>query len=157
MIKIAHRGNLYGPNPEMENNPEYLMAAVDAGYQVEVDIWHEYGELYLGHDRPQYLVSRDFIFNLERHAWFHCKNINALAYFSEHLQQMNYFWHQEDQYTLTSRNFVWTYPGNPTTDKSVLVSLGRINPNAGFTGAKPYGVCSDYVAVDWTEEEDELF
>ena len=28
MILISHRGNINGPNPEMENNPEYIQKAI---------------------------------------------------------------------------------------------------------------------------------
>ena len=38
MILISHRGNINGPNPEMENNPEYIQKALDLGYDVEVDV-----------------------------------------------------------------------------------------------------------------------
>jgi hypothetical protein len=39
MILIAHRGNLDGPNPSMENHPDYIDAAINAGFHVEVDLW----------------------------------------------------------------------------------------------------------------------
>ena len=38
MILIAHRGNIDGPNPEMENNPQYIDKAIDSGYNVEIDV-----------------------------------------------------------------------------------------------------------------------
>ena len=38
MILIAHRGNVSGPNPEMENNPLYIDRALEKGYDVEIDI-----------------------------------------------------------------------------------------------------------------------
>lgn len=41
-IVIAHRGNISGPDPEQENKPEYLQAALDKGYDVEVDVWGSY-------------------------------------------------------------------------------------------------------------------
>jgi hypothetical protein len=25
----------------------------------------------------------------------------------------HYFWHQEDDYTITSKGFIWVYPGKP--------------------------------------------
>ena len=56
MIKIAHRGNLFGRIPERENSPEYIQEALAAGYDVEVDVWFEEGKLFLGHAKPQYEV-----------------------------------------------------------------------------------------------------
>lgn len=145
MIKIAHRGNMNGPNPELENDPEYLLKAVDAGYQIEVDIWVLDDILYLGHDGPKYHASHEFIFNLENKAWFHCKNLEALYYFTQYLPQMNYFWHETDKFTLTSRNYIWTYPGEKTTTRSILVHLDKISDGMMFDGEPPYAICSDYV------------
>jgi hypothetical protein len=54
MILISHRGNISGPNPEQENHPDYIWAAIQAGYDVEVDVWFENGKFMLGHDEPQY-------------------------------------------------------------------------------------------------------
>ena len=39
MKLISHRGNLEGPNPERENHPDYIYEAIQAGYDVEIDIW----------------------------------------------------------------------------------------------------------------------
>ena len=36
---ISHRGNLYGPNPELENKPEYILAAIKCNFRVEIDLW----------------------------------------------------------------------------------------------------------------------
>ena len=50
---IAHRGNLNGPDPETENTPNQILKAIDAGFEVEVDMWfHGQNRLMLGHDRP---------------------------------------------------------------------------------------------------------
>ena len=39
MRLISHRGNLTGKYPLMENTPAYIREAVDAGYEVEIDVW----------------------------------------------------------------------------------------------------------------------
>ena len=57
MLKIAHRGNLYGPDPERENTIEVISEALALGYDVEIDIWLVDGKLYLGHDEPTYLID----------------------------------------------------------------------------------------------------
>lgn len=33
----------------------------------------------------------------------------------------NCFWHQEDDYALTSSGYIWTYPDKLLTDKSIIV------------------------------------
>jgi hypothetical protein len=35
----AHRGNLFGPKPELENTPDYIDQAIKFGFKVEVDVW----------------------------------------------------------------------------------------------------------------------
>ena len=34
---IAHRGNIGGSNPEVENNPEQIDKCIAEGYDVEID------------------------------------------------------------------------------------------------------------------------
>jgi aryl-phospho-beta-D-glucosidase BglC (GH1 family) len=63
MILISHRGNLNGPNPERENSPKYIDEAIEAGYDVEIDIWLNDGILYLGHDSIQYETSLQWLKN----------------------------------------------------------------------------------------------
>ena len=53
---------------------------------------------------------------------------------------LDYFWHQEDDFTLTSKGFVWTFPGKEVGVKSVLVDL-----NGDNVDQECYGICSDYV------------
>ena len=59
MILIAHRGNIDGPS-EMENHPDHIQKALDAGFHVEVDAWVIDGEIFLGHDEPQYGYARGY-------------------------------------------------------------------------------------------------
>ena len=39
MIYISHRGNINGPNPQMENDPRYIENTLGKGYNVEVDVF----------------------------------------------------------------------------------------------------------------------
>ena len=55
---IAHRGNTEGPSG-MENHPDHIAKALDQGYDVEVDVRIIDGEMFLGHDKPQYEVSQN--------------------------------------------------------------------------------------------------
>lgn len=103
MIIISHRGNLNGPNPELENNPSQILNALAKGYHVEIDVWCVDNQWFLGHDEPQYSIPKYFLFN--DHLWCHAKNIEALDKMSS--PNINYFWHDKDQYTLTSKNYIW--------------------------------------------------
>ena len=106
MILIAHRGNLLGPKPSLENHPSYIMKAILSGYDVEIDVWWVKDNFYLGHDSPDYKIDKNFLSN--RHLWCHAKNFAALGKLED--IGSHYFWHEEDDYTITSNGFIWTYP-----------------------------------------------
>lgn len=142
MIKIAHRGNTDGRKENFENSPEYLQRAIYLGFDVECDVWAINNKIYFGHDKPFYKVDEYFINKIANDAWFHCKNIEALYLFSSKYKDTRYFWHQEDDYTLTSNGYIWTYPGKDITDKSIVVCLEKTNQDK-YLGA--YGLCSDYL------------
>ena len=142
MKLIAHRGNINGPNQELENSPDYLLSAIDKGYDVEVDIWLKNNIMYFGHDKPQHVVMPEIFYKIRDYAWFHCKNIEALSYFIKFHSTAKFFWHQQDDYTLTSSGHIWTYPGKISTNKSIMVDLNNVYKY----DILPYGVCSDYVS-----------
>jgi glycerophosphoryl diester phosphodiesterase len=51
---IAHRG-FWWPNIRLQNHPAALNAALERGWDVEVDVWRVHGQaIEVGHDRPQY-------------------------------------------------------------------------------------------------------
>ena len=137
MILISHRGNLNGKKADEENSPKYIEKALKEGFNVEIDVWHINNNFYLGHDKPEFLVEKEFL--EDKRLWCHAKNLNALL----NLSKINsiFFWHQEDDYTLTSNGFIWTYPGKKLTRNSICV-LPEIN-NINFLNC--YGVCSDYI------------
>ena len=140
MILIAHRGNTSGPNKSMENKPEYINNALREGFHVEIDVWFEKDRLFLGHADPQYEVNLKFLQNNK--LWCHAKNLSALHYMLMH--NIHCFWHEEDNFTITSNGFIWTYPGFGLTKKSICVMPETIKNNEanGFSCA---GICSDFV------------
>lgn len=135
---ISHRGNLFGPDVENENRPEYIENALELGYDVEVDLWLENGQLYLGHDNPEYSINLKFI--EKDNLWIHAKNLGALYLLTN--TQLHYFWHQNDDFTLTSKNYIWTYPNKEYTNRSVLVTF---NQNIDeYRNLDLFGICTDY-------------
>lgn len=137
MIFISHRGNLNGRNANKENKIKYITTALEKNFDVEVDIWYLNGSFYLGHDEPEEMV--DFEFLKMKGLWFHAKNIDA---FHELLKlKLVCFWHQEDDVTLTSNGYIWTYPGKPLTSNSICV-LPEIEKQSNINCA---GICSDYI------------
>ena len=142
MILISHRGNLNGKFESYENEPMFIDKAISEGYDVEVDVWYIDGVLFLGHDKPQYGVDfRWFIDRLSK-LWVHCKNIESILYFQECGYEINYFWHQEDDITLTSKNFIWTFPGKKLTSRSIAVLPESVKD---WELTECFGVCSDYI------------
>jgi len=151
MKQIAHRGNIDGLNPLEENRPEYIEEAIAKGYDVEIDIRYDIFDkkLYLGHDEPQYDISWFWLGKYVNNLWIHCKNIEALSEFACGTGGFNYFWHQEDDFTLTSKNYIWNYPGKSYTPKSVIVMPEWNTPVESFIDLRAlncYGICSDYVS-----------
>lgn len=136
MIKIAHRGNIDGKD-WMENNPKHILRAINNGFDVEVDIRYIDKKWYLGHDAPQYNVNSLFLKSISNYAWFHCKNLEALNELDP--SQYNFFWHQEDDFTLTSNNYIWTYPGKNIISKSIVVDLNMTKQYENVAG-----ICTDY-------------
>lgn len=158
MKLIAHRGNTRGSNPLEENNPEYIDLAIEKGYDVEIDICYDTFEnnFYLGHDEPQYLVTPYWLAQRMEKLWIHCKNIDALNYFVSKTGGYNYFWHQEDDFTLTSKNYIWTYPGKTYTPNSVIVMPEWNIDISNFSDLLVYGcyaICSDNVEYIRKKEE----
>jgi hypothetical protein len=141
MVLISHRGNLTGSNPGRENSQTYIQEALDKGFNVEVDVWVLDNEIYLGHDNPQYYVDRTWLYLHKNDLWIHCKNIEAIIYFSNKLKLFNYFWHENDTLTLTSKKYIWAYPGKQPIKNSIAVMPEINNDDV----SQCLGICSDYI------------
>lgn len=135
---ISHRGNLYGPNKALENHPEYILKAIKMGFNVEIDVRVKNNLFYLGHDIPQYKVDAKFLVN--KKLWCHAKDLNALYKLNE--INTHFFWHQEDDVTITNKGFFWTYPGKKLFKKSICV----LPEKASYKKIECFGICSDYIA-----------
>jgi hypothetical protein len=139
---IAHRGLIKGPSKTLENQPHNLRATLEQGYDCEIDLWVFDNRLYLGHDGPQFNVTQAFIENPK--FWIHAKNLEAFYWLTD--TQLTYFWHENDKFTLTSNGYIWSYPEQDLTNKSIRLMPEWADP--GLTTVKEnvcYGVCSDYI------------
>ena len=142
MIYISHRGNLDEKNVHSENKPFYIDQAIESGFDVEIDLWLVKNEIFLGHDSPQYQINDEWLNSRSDNLWVHCKNISALEFLKENLEHMNYFFHQNDDVTITSRGFFWTFPGKQLTKHSIacLPEIGNFE-NIEIS----FGICSDFI------------
>lgn len=146
MIKlISHRGNLNGVELEEENHPNKIEKVISLGYDCEVDLFRIKNSFYLGHDKPQYEITYDWLLNFNEKLWIHVKNFEALNFLVNKNTELNYFWHQSDDFTLTSKNFIWTFPDKVTNKNSVIVKLD-FQPNY-LNDIEIFGICSDYISL----------
>ena len=145
MILISHRGNINGRRVPFENQPNYIDTALAAGYDVEIDVWYEResGKLYLGHDKADYQIDIDWLYERSDKLWIHCKNMDALSFFNKsHLQfgtEYNYFSHDNDIGVLTSYGYIWS---TNLYDNGILV-LPELFEKTPIE--KTIGICSDII------------
>lgn len=142
---IAHRGNTEGKKEFCENHPDYIQNAINKGLDVEVDVWYDEGELYLGHDAPNYNIS---IKQLEKWAkkqfvYAHCKNSKAALYvpFSYGLVP---FAHSEDDFIILPDMHLWIHPkaiqALPVSvqKESIIVAHEWVTTPLNY-----FGICTD--------------
>jgi len=138
---ISHRGNVEGPNTNTENHPDQIEKVSKLGYDVEIDVWLDNNKFVLGHDKPQHEVSWEYL--TRPYLWCHAKNINALVAMMN--LGIHCFWHQEDDVTLTSQGYIWTYPGKTLTNKSICVMPERAKyDDKILTSNCIAGICTDF-------------
>lgn len=143
MFYISHRGNLTGADPDRENSLEAISQAINKGYEVEVDIWRDNrGAFYTGHDKPVYKIDLGLVKTWIPKIWFHAKNLYALETLLS-MKDIRIFWHQQDQYTLTSNGYIWTYPNEPVCNRSIIVC----NDICSYPQGSISGICSDNIQL----------
>lgn len=139
MVLISHRGNLSGRIEAKENTPCYIDAAISSGFHVEIDVWFRDGLFFLGHDSPENEIAISWIESRKEKLWIHTKN--ALALEKLYGTDLNYFFHQEDLATITSKGFIWVYPGQQPINNSIAVLPELYNDPVSHC----YGICSDFI------------
>jgi len=155
MKLISHRGNLSGRIPKRENHPDFIQEAIDAGFDVEIDLRMEQNRLFLGHDLPQYEVTSDWLFMRSPRLWIHAKDFESLCFLNaERLSFYNYFAHTSDPYCLVRcgrvnpPSLIWLHDLTvkaPMT-QCVIPLLDLSSVNSFFCRSNAvYGICSDYV------------
>jgi hypothetical protein len=146
MILISHRGNIEGKFESYENDPNYIDQAINEGFDVEVDVWYIETErngtmLFLGHDKPQYGVDFKWFVDRADKLWIHCKNTEAVEFLLKQEYDYNFFWHENDTLTLTSKKYIWAYPGKQPIRNSIAVMPELYNDQI----SNCLGVCSDFI------------
>jgi len=142
MILISHRGNTNGKQSELENMPEYIDNAIKLGYDVEVDIRFKSSKFYLGHDNSKCGISLDWLKHRSSKLWLHCKNMQAIEQLSI-MSIYNYFWHDSDAVTITSRGYIWM----SSKIKPLKNSIAVIPELTDYNLKECAGICSDNIEV----------
>jgi hypothetical protein len=135
-IIISHRGYENGEDQKLENNPTQIQKMLKNNIQVEIDVYYYKENFFLGHDEPKYQINIDFL--KQKGLWCHAKNLDSLKTMLKN--NIHCFWHQEDDYTLTSKGYIWTYPNKQLTDSSICVLNSIILKQIPDC----FAICTDY-------------
>ena len=136
MILIAHRGNINGKIEKFENNPNYIDSAIEQGYDVEIDLrYHQHG-FWLGHDYAKYEINLKWLTDRKDFLWIHCKDLITIDKVNLH-----YFFHNEDDCTITSKGDLWVYPGKQPVKNSIAVIPEWHRDDVSLCK----GICSDNI------------
>jgi len=152
---IAHRGNLYGPDPETENTQNQAQKCLDMGFDVELDLWYikKTGGLMLGHDGPNMPTDVTWIWAKSPMLWMHWKETDGIMWaiygLSVCLEPLfaNHFMHEKEPFARTTSGAYWLYPGTPITDEmrsapAIVACLPELAPDWDLTHATH--ICTDY-------------
>ena len=134
---ISHRGNVRGPIPDRENRPSYIDCAIGNGYDVEIDVRLIDGQLWLGHDGPQYKVEHSWLQPRKEYLWIHCKDLAA----AKECWGYQSFCHTSDPYTYTTTGKVWLHDLSMKVNDAIIP---LIDDPIIYLAQKPYGICTDY-------------
>lgn len=143
MLLIAHRALLDGKK-DGENHPDQIEYCLKHNLDVEIDVWYEDDSFWLGHDKPLYRIEIDFLH--KPGLWIHCKNISA-AKWLRHYNWLNSFTIDKDEFTLTTKNWVWVSPVYGKVVKDAICVMPE-DPRWTFPTERLLdfaGVCSDNV------------
>jgi glycerophosphoryl diester phosphodiesterase len=141
---IAHRGNINGINVESENTIEYIISAINQGFDVEIDVRYKSNVFYLGHDESKNVINLSFLRQHSNFLWCHAKDIYTLNELLKY-RDINCFFHQNDDCTLTSCQQIWTHVNfdKSLTERTILLKFAK---DENFTVPENiFGICSDNV------------
>lgn len=142
---ISHRGNLDGLNQRLENSKEAIDKALNLGFDVEVDIWKVKEKFFLGHNKPCYEVSIDWLFKRKNNLWIHTKNTIAFEELLEKNEDFIFFYYAKEPLVLTSNKKIWTHePKKIIKPYNCIVPLLSKEKVSAISHKNWYGVCTDY-------------
>lgn len=143
--QICHRGNLTGSIKELENNFGILIQRSIQGHRVEVDVWYHEQCLWLGHDKPEYKITLDWLVSCKRRL-IHAKDGKTFEYLLQEAGKraldLHIFYHTEEDYVLTNKGLVICYPGKPLLEGSLCMMPERASYSP-VELQQSFAICSD--------------
>ncbi len=140
MRLIAHRGNLNGKIERKENTIEYIEGAISQGYDVEIDVRFAEGELWLGHDAPCEKLDPEWLDARWKYLWVHCKDLASIQHLR--MSNLNYFGHDNDDFVLTSKGYIFCKP-TPNLDTNCVMVMPEYY-NYKYTNEKCFAILTDF-------------
>jgi hypothetical protein len=141
---IAHRGNIEGVSSQSENDPTLLMYRLKQGISVECDVWYKDGQLWLGHDAPEYKTEWRDLIHPKR--LIHAKDGATFEYLMTRIGKegvsMEVFYHTTEDYVVTNLGRIIVYPGKPLLKGCICMMPERGNYTSTDV-AKATWICSD--------------
>lgn len=143
---ICHRGNVSGPVKELENNFGILIQRSIQGQRVEVDVWYHENNLWLGHDKPEYKITLDWLASCKRRL-IHAKDGKTFQHLLQEAGKraldLHIFYHTDEDYVLTNKGIVICYPGQPLLEGSLCMMPERVS-YSGEELRKTFQICTDF-------------
>lgn len=144
MFFISNRGNTTCPCPELENTPDYVLAAISKGWDVKVDVWFKDGQIYLGNDGPDHLISISFLENTK--IWCVARTVETLS----HLMTMSTItclpYSSTNDCLLASNGYIWTSGQHAGQSSRCIVNMPETCLQIVDSELKTTaGICSDFV------------
>jgi len=152
---IAHRGLLNGPSSEKENNIKIILSNIKEYPNIinELDIWIDSEEIYVGHDYKKKIIEPKILYENSKNLILHIKGIKlisekSLNLFNNVLNNCHYFTHQEDDFVITNRGWIWSHPRNGFVKNTICVlpeeieSIDLAIKKNKFKNL--HGICTDY-------------
>lgn len=145
MILISHRGNIDSIQKNRENTHSYIQEALDKGYDVEIDVWRQNNQLFLGHDGPELAVELSWLNKHGHGLWIHTKNFDALNYLISH--DLKVFFHEKEKHTIINNcNMIWSHDLTEANSNSIIPLLSRHHMHF-HEMFKVAGICSDFIGL----------
>ena len=161
---ISNGGSIRGPDPVDRNSPKSVIDAIEAGFDVKIDVWFfpdtasdsvppsdilsadgkssKFGHYFLGHERPTHEVDYAFLEMHSNRLWIQCRNEEALQHFAR-MPSFECFRHVDDRSTLTSRRNIWTGESSLMLGDRNIAAM--ISDPKRLIGCNLLGICSDDV------------